>query len=488
MAGIGDVLGGVMGGLDPLGLLGGGGGEGGGAGGLLGGVLDAGGGGGGAGGLLGGLLGGGGGGAGGLLGGLLGGGDPLSGLIGAAGDALGLPKELTGALKIGAGCFTGDVMSIVSGGAELIGSAAQDLSKQTKQSFDRPSSSVAGYAQPSMKRAPPPRHAPQIHYARPVQGPPRSSTSGTDVDINIHIHSHHGGQPLHRPPPPGKPVHVPSLPTRQRPTDGTCTNGTSAADGAKPADGMQAQYETLKTLEENFDQIDMRYMGPLFGHDGHIDMDDLQHLSASPNCPPDVKSAVRSLMENPKLYQKLAQSGGAITRSDIEIAMDDTQKQISSSGASSSSSSSSTSGTTGDDSQTSGTDATDGTSQASGTGDASKSDGASGDIGSQISQILGDSSMSIEEKIEAVLMLIEQNLDDQIGDTMQKMADGQTKSASTDPKDKAAAEKNQNGQEQLNQKLQQLMERRKSMFDLMSNIDSKFNEMSSLAIQNLGKA
>jgi hypothetical protein len=470
MAGIGDLLGGVVGGLDPLGLLGGGGGEGGGAGGLLGGVLG----------------GGEGGGAGGLLGGLLGGGDPISGLIGAAGDALGLPKELTGALKIGAGFFTGDVMSVVSGGAELIGSAAQDLSKQTKQSFDRPSSSVAGYA-PEAKRqvriSPPVRQP--VHHARPVHGARPPPSSGTDIDINVHIHSHHGGQPLHRPPPPGKPVHVPSLPTRQPPTDGACTSGTSGTDGAKPTDAMQAQYDTLKTLEENFDQIDMRYMGPLFGHDGHIDMDDLQHLSASANCPPDVKRAVRSLMENPELYQKLARSGGAITRSDIEMAMDDTQKQISNSGASSTSG---TSGASGDDSQTNGTDATDGSSQASGTNDPSKSGGASGDIGSQITQILGDPSMSIEEKIEAVLMLIEQDLDNQIGDTMQQMADGQSKAAGNDPKDKAAAEKSQNGQEQLNQKLQQLMERRKSMFDLMSNIDSKFNEMSSLAIQNLGKA
>lgn len=471
-------------GINPLGMVGGlvggilgGGDEGGGPGGLLGGVL--GGGEGGAGGLLGGILGGGGGG--GLLGGLLGGGDPLSGLIGAAGDMLGLPKELTGALKVGAGLFTGDVMSVVSGGVELAGSLAHDLSSQTRSSFDRPESAVSGYAH-TTHFGPPTRH----HTARPVSRPaPRPG--GSDVHITIDYHSSGAGldrcafpgvvhPPHSRPtPPPGQ--HVPG----QAPHHAPRTDGTSSTEAAGGSSGAKEEYETLKTLEENFDQIDMRYLGPLFGHDGHIDMDDLQHLSASPNCPPDVKRAVRSLMENPELYQKLAQSGGAITRADIQMAMDDAQAEIGSAGGTSGGGEVSHAG----DAEESGS-----TQEASGADESSGSDGASGSggVGGQITDILNNPNLNIEEKIEQVLMLLENQVDGEIQDTMNDMAANESKSKKGKDASQADGEKSANTQQQLQMKLQQLMERRKALFDLMSNIDSKFNEMSSVAIQNLGKA
>lgn len=432
--------------------------------------------------------------------------DSINQLIGQAGDALGLSKEVTGALKVGAGLFTGDQVSLADRGESFIKSLAQDLSQQTQQSFNRSSGSVAGYAESCILQA-----VTQLvsqlggtHQAIPVQSAPQA---GSDIDIEIHIHT--GGTQ----PPPGTVGQVPALPTRQDPTSGTSsaggttsTSGTSSTDGASAASGtsatdaatqaLQQKFETLKTLEENFDPIDMRYLGPLFGKDGHIDMDDLQHLSESSLCPPDVKRAVRQLMEDPKLYQALAQSGGAITRADLQMVMDDIQKEIASissagtNGTSSTGGSTSTSGADGT-SGTSGTDSTDGTSgtsQASGADGASSTSDASGDLGGQIKNILADPSLSIEEKIQQVLMLIEQQLDKELGDTMQQMADAQRQPKSASSSDKASAEKADNNQELLQQKLQTLVERRKAMFDLMSNIDSKFNEMASLAIQNLGKA
>lgn len=472
-----DPLGGVVGGLfgiqmpdpigDALGLNGGdkgGGGGGGGVGGLLGGILggDKG------GGLLGGLLGGGGG-AGGLLGGVLGGGDPLSGIIGAAGDALGLPKELTGALKVGAGFFSGDVMCAISGGAEFLSSAAHDMSTQARCSFDRPSSCVQGYGT---------GHRPHLDPMGMHEHP-----FGKPVHVGVPVVRHRPLPPPHcHPEPP--PTHC-----HPQPPPGhvggyvppTSYDGPGAVGGTGPNSGLQEQYTQLKTLEENFDQIDMRYLGPLFGHDGHIDMDDLQHLSASPNCPPDVKRAVRYLMENPALYHKLAQSGGAITRSDIEMAMDDTQKALGGPAGQG------VSGTTNGGGTESGSDVGGVSGSDSGSGSSSGAQ-ETGGVGGQISDILNNPSMSIEEKIEQVLTLIEQQLDDQMGDVMQQMADNQNKSAGAQGNDKKGAESAQNNQEQLQFKLQQLVEKRKAMFDLLSNVESKFSEMSSLAIQNLGKA
>jgi hypothetical protein len=293
--------------------------------------------------------------------------------------------------------------------------------------------------------------------------------------IRHHAPSH--GRPV---PPPGHraPGHVPDHAPR--------TDGTSSTEATGSSGGAKEQYEMLKTLEENFDQIDMRYMGPLFGHDGHIDMDDLQHLSASPNCPPDVKRAVRYVMEDPALYQKLAQSGGAITRADLEIAMDDAQSEISSTGGASGGGEVSH---TGDAENTSGTSEASGSDSASGADEASKGGDDSGSgIGDQISGILNNPNLNIEEKIEQVLMLLENQVDGEIQGTMDEMAANESKSKKGKDASQADGEKSANTQQQLQMKLQQLMERRKALFDLMSNIDSKFNEMSSLAIQNLGKA
>ena len=73
---------------------------------------------------------------------------------------------------------------------------------------------------------------------------------------------------------------------------------------------------------------------------------------------------------------------------------------------------------------------------------------------------------------------------------MNQLADAQDQQASVkDSKGSAAAEaKASRGVEQLQLKLQKLMERRKQTFDLMSNISEKFNEMAKTAIQNLGRS
>ncbi len=73
------------------------------------------------------------GGSGGLSSLLGGGGDPIATVIDEVGSALGLPKELTGAAKIGAAIYTGDVMCGVSGGMELMQGVEQDGQKAQAQ-------------------------------------------------------------------------------------------------------------------------------------------------------------------------------------------------------------------------------------------------------------------------------------------------------------------------------------------------------------------
>jgi hypothetical protein len=112
--------------------------------------------------------------------------------------------------------------------------------------------------------------------------------------------------------------------------------------------------------------------------------------------------------------------------------------------------------------------------------------GASGGV----SDIINNPNMSLEEKLQAILTLISRDTDDEILGVMKEMASVRDERAAlgTDEKSRAQEAKLETTMEQLNLRLQKLIEKRKQMFDLMSNISSKFNEMAKQAIQNMGRA
>ena len=107
-----------------------------------------------------------------------------------------------------------------------------------------------------------------------------------------------------------------------------------------------------------------------------------------------------------------------------------------------------------------------------------------------VSDIINNPHMSMEEKLQALLTLITRDTDDEILDVMKEMSSIRDERArlGTDEKSRTRDAKLETTMEQLNLRLQKLMEKRKQMFDLMSNISSKFNEMAKQAIQNLGRA
>jgi hypothetical protein len=114
------------------------------------------------------------------------------------------------------------------------------------------------------------------------------------------------------------------------------------------------------------------------------------------------------------------------------------------------------------------------------------SNGSSGGVG----DIINNPHMSLEEKLQAILTLITRDTDDEILGVMKEMASVRDERAGlgTDQSSQARGAKLETTMEQLNLRLQKLMEKRKQMFDLMSNISSNFNEMAKQAIQNLGRA
>ena len=97
--------------------------------------------------------------------------------------------------------------------------------------------------------------------------------------------------------------------------------------------------------------------------------------------------------------------------------------------------------------------------------------------------ILDDPTLSHEDKIQLMLQQMSDGLDADIVDTLS--AQDSAKTGGTSQSDQVKAQKDS---EQLQLKLQKLMERRKQMFDLMTNMSEKFNEMSKAAIQNMARA
>ncbi|MDC0709831.1 hypothetical protein POL68_15265 [Stigmatella sp. ncwal1] len=102
--------------------------------------------------------------------------------------------------------------------------------------------------------------------------------------------------------------------------------------------------------------------------------------------------------------------------------------------------------------------------------------------------ILDNPNMGMEEKLQAILMAITRDTDDELLGVMSEMASLREERATLGSKDPTRAAKLETSMEQLNLRLQKLMEKRKQMFELMSTLSSKFNEMAKTAIQNMGRA
>lgn len=101
--------------------------------------------------------------------------------------------------------------------------------------------------------------------------------------------------------------------------------------------------------------------------------------------------------------------------------------------------------------------------------------------------IVDNPNMSIEDKVQAILGAISTETDAEILQVMDSMASaGEDRAAlGTSDADKKKAATLDGNMRELELRLQRLLEKRKSMFDLMSNMSAKFNEMAKTAISNL---
>ncbi|AGC47688.1 hypothetical protein MYSTI_06415 [Myxococcus stipitatus DSM 14675] len=119
-----------------------------------------------------------------------------------------------------------------------------------------------------------------------------------------------------------------------------------------------------------------------------------------------------------------------------------------------------------------------------------KTPSTSTEKGSNVRALIDDPRMSIEDKVQAILGAISSETEDEILEVMGQMASaGENRAVlGTTDADKRAAAKIDGDMRALELRLQRLVEKRKSMFDLMSNMSAKFNEMAKTAISNLRNA
>ena len=246
----------------------------------------------------------------------------------------------------------------------------------------------------------------------------------------------------------------------------SCGYATPVASGPAPAPAQSEKLQMLEYLQAHFDEFEQS--SPIIFHrgDNRIGTEEFQAIAASDTASAEMKRCARYFLDNPDAYDQIAQSNGGIVPQDIQIAIEDTR-------ASDSDGCSTTSGTT------STTDVSDPWTPDPGC-----------DLSGDIASIINDPSMSLEEKIMAVLTKLENSTDDEIKDDMNQLAAAQKhnekvkgdSSASQGDVQKAADDVSN-----VTMKLQQAVERRKNLAELMTNIDKAFNDMAMAAIQNIGR-
>ena len=174
-------------------------------------------------------------------------------------------------------------------------------------------------------------------------------------------------------------------------------------------------------------------------------------------------------------FDRLARSQGAgtqgISRSDLQIGIEDARRSSGTSTAvpkstpapkTSPSSSSGSSGTT-----------------------KSSSSSSSRSRDPSIKDILNDKSLSVEEKIEMILMVLENRTDDQMLSVTQQLDNNDDKKTAKDDRKKVA--KLDKVDRDLNFKMERLMKRKEQLSNLLSTMEMKFASMAQTAIANMGR-
>jgi hypothetical protein len=231
---------------------------------------------------------------------------------------------------------------------------------------------------------------------------------------------------------------------------------------------MNDYFHALQTLQQNF-----RYLDATDGKlDGSLSRGDLQRISQDARVSPGLRQAARFLVDNPGYFERLdntsapkrmqslregALNDDCFTPHSLQNELNKVKADFAQYGRPERPAGGASSGST---------------------------------SGSSMRGIINDPSMSLEEKIEAILMSLTEKMDGEILQTMDDLAAAQDKHASikNGKGDEKALADAQRDMDRLNLRLQKLVEKRKMMFEMMSTLSMKFNEMAKTALSNMRSA
>ncbi|WP_426754286.1 hypothetical protein [Myxococcus sp. Y35] len=251
------------------------------------------------------------------------------------------------------------------------------------------------------------------------------------------------------------------------------TGGTSGGGGSTPVaecpptsasnpldPDFREYHEALRVLNANWDTFDTA----VGAKDNRFTRDSLDAILSSPSASSTLKRAAQFLKDHPIYFDRLEVAAGIGSRDGI-VGRQDVTAALRQADA--------TQGAYGGPS-TSGSGGGRGTSSGS----------------TSVRSIVDNPNMSIEDKIQAILMSISSDTDEEILDVMEQMANVRDQRATlgTSEADRKTGAKLESSMQELELRLQRLVEKRKAMFDLMSNMSSKFHEMAKTAISNLRSA
>ena len=365
-------------------------------------------------------------------------------LIDAAGNALGLPPVVTNAIKTAVGVATGNVLLAADGAVGV----AQELSKNQ--------AAFTEYAAPKDDKVA------CEGYARPEsRGPTRGSSETRDRSSE-------------------------AWGTKTE-TRGSVAPGEVRPDGVLDP-SILGYRDALKTLEANFTLLDT--MDNV--KNGSFTRRTLEKVADSANVPESVREAARFLLAHPEYRTQLdtaSQKGGVVdgtfSTRDVRAALSDVNARIAQHGVRGESTStrmppppSTSHGTQPPVSSTRPEEP------------AKTPSTGGGSASSSVKGIINDPSLSLEEKMEAILLALTERMDGDILKTMDDLAAAQDRQSGikNGKGDEKALTEAQRDVDRIQMRLQKLIEKRKMMFEMMSTLSMKFNEMAKTALSNMRSA
>jgi hypothetical protein len=239
-----------------------------------------------------------------------------------------------------------------------------------------------------------------------------------------------------------------------------------------PATSMDEQ-TALQTIRDNFDLFDTA--AGVGKPDGLIGRNDLQAILNNPNVPANVKAAAKFMLDNPAYFNKAetaqfhGQMDGLLGRGDVDA-------ELARIGGSS---------TSAPNPPTAGTQpATSPSTQAAPASDTSSNSNAESDdqINADINAIFNDPSMSMEDKILAILMKLQEKQENKVQGLTKSLVD-------TDNANNAATAKDPNAKTQsiqgVQMKLQQAMSQMNELQTFATNFEKNEHDTKMSVINNI---